>query len=74
MDRSCGHDSHLGAELFVDPPGDYDDLDGLVEAAIKSGRHLARHEAGHVLLRLRDEDALSYRDRQETRESVYRSD
>lgn len=53
----------LGAELFVDPPGDYDDLDGLVEAAIKSGRHLARHEAGHVLLRLRDEDALSYRDR-----------
>lgn len=52
----------LGAWLLVDPPGDYDDLDGLVEAAIKTGRHLARHEAGHVLLRLRDEDGDSYRD------------
>lgn len=75
-DRGAGHvggvtlpredgtfDIVLGAELLVGPPGDHEDLDGLVENALATGRHLARHEAGHALLRLRGEDADAYRDR-----------
>lgn len=51
----------LGAEALVSPHGDHEDLEGLIENAMRTGRHLGRHEAGHVLLRLRNEDAESFR-------------
>lgn len=51
----------LGAQIFVSPPGDHEDLEGLVDNARKTAKHLARHEAGHMLLRLRNEDDQQYR-------------
>lgn len=51
----------LSAQTLVNPPGEFNDIDALVTAALQTGRHLGRHEAGHILLRLRGEDGDAYK-------------
>ncbi|GAA1230064.1 hypothetical protein JOF42_000346 [Microbacterium phyllosphaerae] len=57
-----GFDIVLGVDLLVDPPGDDLDIEGIVASSLATGRHLGRHEAGHVLLSLRGEDSRTFRD------------
>lgn len=57
-----GFDIVLGVDLLVDPPGDDSDIEGIVASSLATGRHLGRHEAGHVLLSLRGEDSRTFRD------------
>jgi hypothetical protein len=52
----------IAVEHLVCPFGDELEFESLVANAIATGRHLGRHEAGHVLLSLRGESAEDYRD------------
>ncbi|MEC5185932.1 hypothetical protein RCH12_003410 [Cryobacterium sp. MP_3.1] len=74
-DRGTGHvggvtlpradgtfDIVIGIEHLVNPIGDSLEFARLADNAIATGRHLGRHEAGHVLLSLRGESAENYRD------------
>lgn len=57
-----GLTSFSASDYWSTPPGDDSDVAGIAASSLATGRHLGRHEAGHVLLSLRGEDSRTFRD------------
>lgn len=56
------YDIVIGIPALLDPPAAFESGEELLALSMATGRHLARHEAGHVALGLRGEADRSYQE------------